>query len=83
MSDLYEITELDSGEIVLQRADEKGEPLVRITFSKESLFFLNDAKYDVAKAMIEAGLDAANEINGEIDEEGNNNDAEDVPTILH
>ncbi|SMF31189.1 hypothetical protein SAMN02745866_02047 [Alteromonadaceae bacterium Bs31] len=79
MSDLYEIAELDDGEIVLQRADEKGEPLVRIKFSEESLFFLNDAKYDVAKAMIEAGLDAAHDLNGELEEA----DSGDTPSILH
>ena len=83
MSELYEIAELETGEIVLQRADEKGEPLVRITFSKESLFFLNDAKYDVAKAMIEAGLDTANGLSGEFEEGDSPPDSEDVPSVLH
>ncbi|WP_188151417.1 hypothetical protein [Teredinibacter waterburyi] len=62
MSTLYEIIELPNGEIALQKADENGEPLVSIRFSEESLYFLNDAKFDVAKAMIEAGLEAAGDI---------------------
>ncbi|AFU97460.1 hypothetical protein [Simiduia agarivorans] len=60
-SDLYEIIELSTGEIALRRAAEEGEPLVVIKFSEESLYFLKDAKYEVAKAMIEAGMEAAGE----------------------
>ncbi len=64
MSTLFEIIELPNGEIALCRADdeESGEPLVSIRFSSESLYFLNDAKIDIAKAMIEAGLEAAGDI---------------------
>ncbi|UTA49384.1 hypothetical protein L1F30_07565 [Simiduia sp. 21SJ11W-1] len=61
-SDLYEIIELASGEIALRRANEEGEPLVTIRFSEESQYFLQEAKYDVAKAMIEAGMEAAGEV---------------------
>ncbi len=69
MASLYEIVELPNGEIALQRADDSGErhgePLVSIRFSEESLYFLNDAKFDVAKAMIEAGLEVASDIEEE------------------
>lgn len=61
MSELYEIVELPSGEIALQRAGGEGEPLVSIKFSKESEHFLDSIKADVAKAMIEAGLDVVSE----------------------
>jgi hypothetical protein len=61
-SELYEIIELSSGEIALRRANEEGEPLVVIRFSEESSYFLQEAKYDVAKAMIEAGMEAAGEV---------------------
>ncbi|MBB3168521.1 hypothetical protein [Simiduia aestuariiviva] len=61
-SELYEIIELSSGEIALRRASEEGEPLVTIRFSEESMHFLQDAKYEVAKAMIEAGMEAAGEL---------------------
>ncbi|WP_045861467.1 hypothetical protein [Teredinibacter purpureus] len=62
MSMLYEIVELADGEIALQKDEEGSEPLVRIKFSEESLYFLNEAKFDIAKAMIEAGLEAASDI---------------------
>ncbi|ABD81045.1 hypothetical protein [Saccharophagus degradans] len=67
MSTLYEIVEMPNGEIALKRADEVDEesglePLVSIRFSEESLYFLNEAKLEVAKAMIEAGLQAAGDL---------------------
>ena len=62
MSSFYEIVELTNGDVALQRADEEGEPLVVIRFSEESLAFLGEAKFNVAKAMIEAGMDAAGEL---------------------
>ncbi len=61
-SSLYEIVELANGDVVLQRADENGEPLVSIRFSSDSLSYMRDGKLDVAKAMIEAGMEAASEI---------------------
>jgi len=42
--------------------DGQGEPLVTIAFSKESLVFLGQSKMEVAKSMIEAGLDTVAEI---------------------
>jgi hypothetical protein len=63
-SSFYEILELPSGEIVLKRSDDDGtqEPLVSLKFSHESIAFLGAARFEVAKAMIEAGMDAASEI---------------------
>lgn len=61
-SSLFEIVELSNGEVVLRHADSaQAEPLVRISFSQESLQYLGEAKFAVAKAMIEAGMDAASE----------------------
>lgn len=74
---LYEIVELPNGDIALQRADEEGEPLVSIRFSKESLYFLNDAKIAVAKAMIEAGLEAAGDMEEGVGESAEEDTAED------
>lgn len=62
MTTLFEIVELPNGDIALRRADEAGEPLVSIRFSEESLYFLEAAKLEVARAMIEAGLEAAGDI---------------------
>lgn len=67
-SSLYEIVELDNGDIALSRVDGKGEPLVTIHFSAESLFFLDQSKFAVARAMIEAGLDVVAEIGDTLSE---------------
>ncbi len=56
---LLEIVDLGDGEIVLQRADDDSEPLVRISFSDESLAYLMDNGLEVAKAMLQAGIAAA------------------------
>ena len=56
---LLEIVDLGDGEIVLQRADDDSEPLVVIRFSEESRLYLMDNGLEVAKAMIQAGIQAA------------------------
>lgn len=56
-SSLYEIVMLPDGEVVLQRSNEDGEPLIRISFSDEAKYYLRDTRMDVAKAMIDAGID--------------------------
>ena len=56
---LLEIVDLGDGEIVLQRADDDSEPLVIIRFSEESRLYLMDNGLEVAKAMIQAGIQAA------------------------
>ena len=79
---LLEIVDLGDGEIVLQRADDDSEPLVTIQFSDESRMYLMDNGMEVAKAMIQAGIQAAAEImeqeQGEADAE-----PEDAPRVLH
>lgn len=54
-----EIVELSDGEVVLQRVDEDEEPLVRIRFSEESRLYMMDNGLDIAKVMIQAGIQAA------------------------
>jgi len=56
---LLEIVELEDGEIVLKRAAEDAVPLVRIRFSDESRLYMMDHGLEVAKAMIQAGIQAA------------------------
>ena len=57
---LLEIVDLGDGEIVLQRADDDdGEPLVSIQFSEETSAYLMENNLEVAKAMIQAGIQAA------------------------
>lgn len=56
---LLEIVDMGDGEIVLQRADDDSAPLVTIRFSEESQLYLMDNGLEVAKAMIQAGIQAA------------------------
>lgn len=56
---LLEIVDLGDGEIVLQRAEDDSEPLVTIRFSDETRIYLMDNGLEVAKAMIQAGIQAA------------------------
>lgn len=56
-SSVLEIVELENGEIVLRYAG--GEPLVNIRFSEEALSYIDNSSLDVAKVMIQAGIQAA------------------------
>lgn len=58
-SSFLEIVQLADGEIVLKRSEEEGEPLVEIRFSEESKAYLGDSDIDIAKVMIQAGIQAA------------------------
>jgi len=70
-SPTFEILELSSGEIILKRSGDENntEPLVTLKFSEESVAFLGAARFEVAKAMIEAGMEAANELAEQSSEE--------------
>jgi len=80
-SSFYEILELSSGEIVLRRSGDEGssEPLVTLKFSAESIAFLGAGRFEVAKAMIEAGMEAA----GELAEQNRDEIAVDSTDIEH
>ncbi len=78
---LLEIVDLGDGEIVLQRADDDSEPLVTIRFSDESRIYLMDSGLEVAKAMIQAGIQAAAQLaeQGDVDVEL----GDEGPRVLH
>ena len=61
VTSLLEIVDCGDGEFVLQRSDDEGNPLVTIRFSGESQAYMMDSCLEVAKAMIEAGVQAAAE----------------------
>jgi hypothetical protein len=77
---LLEIVELDDGEIVLQRADDDSAPLVRIQFSEESQLYLMDQSLEVARAMIQAGIQAAASLSEQSEAEA---EQESAPRVLH
>ena len=61
-SPLLEIVELEDGEFVLRRTDDDSKPLLSIRFSDDSMEQLNEERFAIVKAMIEAGMDAAGDI---------------------
>ena len=63
---LYEIVMLPDGDFALQRADEQDEPLIRISFSEEARVMLQTAGMDVARAMIDAGIDMVEQLGEEL-----------------
>ena len=82
---LLEIVDLGNGEIVLQRADDDSAPLVTIRFSEEATVYLMDYRLEVAKAMIQAGIQAAAalaEQEGVMEEEEEEATTE-APRVLH
>lgn len=83
---LLEIVDLGNGEVVLQRADDTSGPLLRIQFSEESRLYVMDNCLEVAKAMIQAGIEATAEITdqGEVEiEEDVSHSTVPSPRILH
>jgi hypothetical protein len=58
-SSFLEIVEMPNGDIALQRSDDDGEPMVIIQFSEESRVYLMDGTLEVARVMIQAGIQAA------------------------
>lgn len=61
-STLFEIVELADGCVGLRRSGEDGEPLISIRFSPEANDYLQEGRFEVVKAMIEAGLEAAGDM---------------------
>lgn len=84
---LLEIVDRGDGEIVLQRADSDSEPLVTVSFSDEARVYIMDNGLEVAKAMIQAGIQAAAVIsergNDETEETAESPDEQDTPRVLH
>lgn len=69
MFSYLELVELPNGDIVLQRSDDDGEPLVVISFSEESRQFMAVPPLEVARAMIQAGIQVAADDGMAIEEE--------------
>jgi hypothetical protein len=60
----FELIMLDNGEVALQRSG-SDKPLVRISFSPEVLEYLEGKHLDVAKSMMDAGIQTVFDINEE------------------
>lgn len=63
MSDpVIELVKLDNGDIALRQSDEPDEHMVVITFSDAVKNMLQIDQMDVARVMVEAGMDRVREI---------------------
>ncbi len=60
----FELVMLDSGEVALQRAGTEGA-LVTINFSPEVMAYLDGRHIEVAKSMMDAGIQMAFELGEE------------------
>ena len=78
---LLEIVECGNGEIVLQHADGDSEPLVSIRFSEEARVYMMANGLEVAKAMIQAGIQAAAHISEQ--EDSDMEPVQDSQRIVH
>ncbi|MBT6351939.1 MAG: hypothetical protein HOJ46_07700 [Halieaceae bacterium] len=56
---LLEIVDLGDGEVVLQRGEDDSEPLLSIQFSDEANAYLMGNNLEIARVMIQAGIEAA------------------------
>ncbi|WP_299944074.1 hypothetical protein [uncultured Microbulbifer sp.] len=61
-SETFEIIELANGDVALRRSGHKEDPLVSIHFSDESLQFMRKHKVAIARAMLEAGIEAVHNL---------------------
>ena len=62
-SSILELIEMANGDVALRQANSNAAPLLSITFSKESMQSMQSMKMHVARAMIEAGIEAFAELN--------------------
>ncbi|MCB1689327.1 MAG: hypothetical protein KDI33_12605 [Halioglobus sp.] len=78
---LLEIVDRGDGEIVLRRADSDADPLLTVSFSDEARIYIMDNSLEVAKAMIQAGIQAAAMISERA--EGDTEELQGTPRVLH
>ncbi len=82
-STFLEIVAMSNGDIALRRSDDDGEPLVVIRFSEETKVYLLDGTLEVARAMIQAGIQAAAQLAEQGDMEIGEEFTDAQPPILH
>lgn len=80
---LLEIVDCGEGEIVLKRTEGDAEPLVTISFSEEAMVYMMDNGLEVAKVMIQAGIQAAALISERADSEAEPSTTDNSSHTLH
>ena len=59
---VIELVQLENGDIALRHSEMPDQPLVTMTFSDELEPMISGAKLDIARAMVEAGIQRQQEI---------------------
>ncbi len=67
---LLEIVMLPNGDIALRRDSETEEPMVRIRFSSQAKAHLQGHQMNIARAMIDAGIEELESINAATELDG-------------
>jgi hypothetical protein len=76
-----ELVELANGDIVLQRSEGDEKPLVMIRFSSEAREQIPGSCLEIARAMVQAGLEAAQVVSEELSDdaaEAQDDDQDDI-----
>ena len=76
---LFEIVDRGEGKFILKRVEDGAKPLVTIQFSAEARSYMADNGLDIARAMIQAGFQAAAVSSEQVDVEI----SQAAPPILH
>lgn len=63
----FEIVQLSNGDYALKRVDDEAAPLVKISFSREAREMMENQDMSVARAMIDAGIEAVGSITEGLD----------------
>tara|TARA_B110000858_G_scaffold137703_1_gene156423 strand:+ start:169 stop:417 length:249 start_codon:yes stop_codon:yes gene_type:complete len=79
----FEIVVLPNGDIALKREGDSDEPIIRISFSKEVDGFSEESKIDVAKAMIDAGIDLFDKMDLDILQKKQSNQFSRISPVIH
>ncbi|WP_372860538.1 hypothetical protein [Spongiibacter sp.] len=66
MLSYLELVELANGDIVLQRSEGDEQPLVMIRFSGKAREQISGSCLEIARAMVQAGLEAAQVVSEEL-----------------
>lgn len=59
---VMELVQLENGDVVLRDVDSSGEPVMTLSFSKGVNNLLDKSKLDIAKVMLEAGIQRHQEL---------------------
>ena len=79
-----ELVELSNGDIALRRSDDKeAEPMVVIRFSEESRGYLGESATEVARVMMQAGVEAASSLYQQEEEPEETLEPEAPPPTFH